>query len=504
MEQIIKIEKISKAFPGVQALDRVSLELRKNEVLGLVGENGAGKSTLMKIIAGVYSKDSGSFILNKKEVNFQSQLDAQKSGIAMAFQELSLFNNLTIAENIFFGSEKKFIKFGQIDRKRMNKKASHLIKLVDIHFNPSIKTEKLSFSQKQMVEIAKALRIIGDTKNSVILFDEPTSLLNEKEIKKLFEIIRKLKKEHSVIFISHRLDEVMEISDHIYVFKDGKNVIDKDTSDTDEMGLHSLMVGKKLHGEYYKINKQLNTENKDVVFEIKKLTAKNHFYNCNFKLREGEILGLCGVEGSGKESLCRACFGLLSIDYGEIYLGSEKINIKSPLQAVKNGIGYIPEERLVEGISKYSTVADNINIVNLVNLNRHGIVQNEKIKKRTREWISKLNIKTPDINTRCFLLSGGNQQKIVLSKWLSAYGIKILILDHPTRGIDVGAKEEIYELIRGICKNGISIILTSDTLEELIGLSNSIYVLKDGYIKKYFPAPKELKPSQKEIVAYMV
>jgi len=185
MEQIIKIEKISKAFPGVQALDRVSLELRKNEVLGLVGENGAGKSTLMKIIAGVYSKDSGSFNLNKKRVNFQSQLDAQKSGIAMVFQEQSLFNNLTISENIFFGSEKIFIKFGQIDRKRMNKKASHLIKLVDIHFNPSIKTEKLSFSQKQMVEIAKALRIIGDTKNSVILFDEPTSLLNEKEIKKI-------------------------------------------------------------------------------------------------------------------------------------------------------------------------------------------------------------------------------------------------------------------------------------------------------------------------------
>ncbi len=500
---ILELENITKEFPGVLALDNVSLRLKKNEVVGLVGENGAGKSTLMKILAGIYQPNSGKFILNGEEVRFNSYVEANKHGIGMVFQEQSLLPNLSIAENLFLGSEKKFLNYGRINKKIMDDEGRRLLKLVDFDHDPWTKTKDIDFSQRQMVEIAKVLRITEGANNFVILFDEPTSLLQDKEIEKLFGIINDLKKDHSIIFVSHRLDEVLEISDLVYILKDGKNVAVRVVDETDRAELHRLMVGRSLQGEYYKVDRQIEADDKEIVMEVDNLSSEGLFKSCSFKLHRGEILGLCGVEGSGNEALCRAIFGLVS-KTGRISIDDSEIVIDSPDTAVSYGIGYVPKERLAESIIKYLSVTDNINLSNLKNIQQYGIIKSDQEKSITNKWVKRLRIKTPKITTKCYSLSGGNQQKVILSKWLATEGVKILILDHPTRGVDVGAKEEIYELIREIAQNGISIILTSDTLEELIGLSNKIYVMKDGVITKTFSATSDNKPKQEELVAYMV
>ncbi len=502
-DTILKLENISKSFPGVKALDNVSIELQKNEVLGLVGENGAGKSTLLKILAGIYQADLGEYILNSDKVKINSFIDANKHGIGMVFQEQSLLPNLSIVENLFLGSEKQFLKLGQIDKKNMYKECRRLLAKVDCDIESSIKTENVSFSQRQMVEIAKALRVSENAKNSIILFDEPTSVLQDEEIEKLFAIIKELKKEHSIVFISHRLDEILEVSDRVYILRDGKNVSNKKSTDTNESELHQLMVGRSLQTEYYKVNQQIDTKENDVILKVENLSSPGLFENCSFELRKGQVLGLCGVEGSGKESLCRSLFGLVTKN-GQIFIDNSKVNLKTPDKAVEAGIAYIPKERLTEGVIPHLGVMDNINISNLKNLQSYGVINKEQEERIAGNWIKKLRIKTPKMITKCSSLSGGNQQKVVLSKWLSTQGIKILILDHPTRGIDVGAKEELYQLIREIVKNGISIILTSDTLEELIGLSNTIYVMKDGVFKQKYIADPDCKPSQEELVAHMV
>jgi len=505
----LELENITKEYPGVVALDNVDIEVGYNEVLGLVGENGAGKSTLLKIIAGIETPDSGRYLIEGNEVKFKSLLEAQTAGISMVFQEQSLLPNISVSENIYLGSEDKFRNFGILNKRKMYEETKKFLNMVDANIDPKILTGDLEFSDRQMIEIAKSLRIVEEaqTENSIILFDEPTSVLEDEEIQKLFEIIRELKKEHAVIFVSHRLDEVIEISDRVYILKDGKNVAVKPTEHIDQKELHNLMVGRSLQEEYYKIKdqKEIDYINGEVVLATNDLTEKKNknFCDCCFELYEGEILGFAGVQGSGKEQLGRALFGLENV-MGEIKCESYKDIIDFPPEAINQGIAYIPKERSLEGLVFGFDVNDNINLPNYRNLNKYGIIKKQKAREVSKEWVNRLGIKTPSIYTPSASLSGGNQQKVVLAKWLAINEIKILILDHPTRGIDVGAKEEIYELMREVVKRGISIILTSDTLEELIGLSNRIHVMKDGEIVKTFMAPKDNKPTQEQIVSYMV
>ncbi|MFW5991938.1 MAG: sugar ABC transporter ATP-binding protein [Halanaerobiaceae bacterium] len=507
---LLKLENITKKYPGVVALDNVCMVVHPGEVIGLVGENGAGKSTLLRIIAGIESSDSGKYFLDEEEVKFKSLLQAQRKGISMVFQEQSLLPNITVGDNVFLGAEDKFKTFGILDKKLMYKESKKFLQMVDAEgVNPEMITEKLGFSRRQMIEIAKSLRIVEESggNNSIILFDEPTSVLEDEEIKKLFEIIRELKENHAVIFVSHRLDEVLEISDRIYVLKDGENVTDREADQIGESELHNLMVGRNLQKEYYKINqqKEIEYEKKDIVLSVDKLTDNldNLFRNCTFNLYKGEILGFAGVEGSGKEQLGRALFGLGEMT-GDIEFPSGKKVIDSPPDAIEEGIAYIPKERSLEGMVFGFDVHDNINLPNYRNLQDYGVIKYRQAEEISKNWVNRLRIKTPGIHSPCASLSGGNQQKVVLAKWLAINDTKILILDHPTRGIDVGAKEEIYELMREIVEHGLSIILTSDTLEELIGLSNRIKVMKDGEIVKTLLASQGSKPSQEQIVSHMV
>jgi len=505
----LQLEKMTKEYPGVVALNKVDIKVNYNEVVGLVGENGAGKSTLLKIISGIESPDSGNYFLEGKEVKYNSLLEAHKDGISLVFQEQSLLPNISVAENIFLGSEEKYMKFGMLNKKKMYEETRKYLEMVDSEIDPGTLTGNLEFSDRQMIEIAKSLRIVeeSDQKNSIILFDEPTSVLEDEEIKKLFEIINEIKKDHSVIFVSHRLDEVIEISDRVYILKDGKNVEDRPTKNINQKELHNLMVGRSLQEEYYKIKDQNEIDyiNGKVVLATNDLTEQKNknFCDCCFELYEGEILGFAGVQGSGKEQLGRALFGLEQV-MGEIKCESYKDIIDFPPEAINRGIAYIPKERSLEGLVFGFDVNDNINLPNYRNINKYGVIDKEEAKEVSRKWVKRLGIKTPSIHTPSGSLSGGNQQKVVLAKWLAINEINILILDHPTRGIDVGAKEEIYELMREVVKRGISIILTSDTLEELIGLSNRIHVMKDGEIVKTFMAEKDNKPTQEQIVSHMV
>jgi len=498
-----ELKNIEKYFTGVHALKKVSIKIKKNEVVGLVGENGAGKTTLMRIIAGSYKQDSGSTIMNGKEINMNSPKEAFENGIGMVFQEQSLLPNLTVGENIFLGNENKFKKFGFVNWNKLYSASKYQLKKVKLDIDPKIKTEKLNFATRQMVELAKVLKLEEIINNNLlILLDEPTSVLEKYDIDILFEKIKELKKRTSFLFVSHRIDEVLKISDRIYVMKDGKVVADRKTEDVDITELHNLMVGRGLKKEYYKETKQNKYKSKKIL-KINNLNLKGHYKNISFELHEGEVLGLAGVIGSGRESICRSIFGFLKPESGEMQIFDKNKFIDSPSEAVNNKIGYIPKERRREGIVLFLSVSSNITLANIKKIIKYFLINFNIEKKLSKEWIHKLNIKTPNISTLCLNLSGGNQQKVVLSKWMNANS-KIIILDHPTRGLDVGAKEEVYELIRSMSDSGLGIILTSDTLEETIGLSHNIIIMKDGEIKKIFKSDAGEKPNQVELIKYMV
>ena len=498
-----ELKNIEKRFPGVHALNNVSIKINKNEVVGLIGENGAGKTTLMRIIAGSYKQDSGNIIMNGKEIYLDNPKEAFENGIGMVFQEQSLLPNLTVGENIFLGNEKNFKKYGIINWNKLYNESICQLKKLKLEIDPKIKTEKLNFATRQMVELAKVLKIEEKLNNNLlILLDEPTSVLEKSDIKILFEKIKELKKRSSFLFVSHRIEEVLEISDRVYVMKNGEVVCDIQTKDADVDKLHNLMVGRGLKKEYYKETKQQNYQD-NIILKVTNLNLKGHFKDVSFKLHAGEVLGITGVIGSGRESICRSIFGFLKPDTGEIEIFNKLKIIESPSVAVKNWIGYIPKERRYEGIVLFLPVSSNITLANIKKIIKNYLINFKLEKIISNEWIQKLKIKTPSISTLCLNLSGGNQQKVVLSKWMNANS-KIIILDHPTRGLDVGAKEEVYELIRSMSKSGIGIILTSDTLEETIGLSHNIIVMRDGEIKKTIKSYPNEKPNQVDLIKYMV
>ena len=471
--------------------------------MGLIGENGAGKSTLMKILSGVYQPDSGAIELAGQEVRLQSAAHAMSVGIGMVFQEQSLLPNLTVGENIYLGNEGRFTRFGIVDWRQLYAAASRQLAKVEVDVDPRLRASELTFATRQMVELAKALTLEEQAEGHlVVLLDEPTSVLERADIDILFERVRSLRDRASFVFVSHRLDEVLELSDRVYVMKDGEVVADLESETAEVHELHQLMVGRGLQAEYYREPLQRPFRD-EVVLEAKGLGLAKHYRDVDFTLHAGEILGIAGVIGSGREELARTLAGFAPHDAGRLVLGGRDVRFTSPAEAVDAGLGYIPRERRVEGLVLFLSVAANITLGNLQGLTRHGLIDIGKERHLAREWVEKLKVRTPGIDTLCLNLSGGNQQKVVLAKWLNAEA-RILILDHPTRGLDVGAKEEVYELVRAVTAEGIAVILTSDTLEETIGLSHTVLVMRDGVISHRTDASPGHKPPQVDLIGHMV
>jgi len=502
-QPVLQMKNIRKIFPGVTALSGVNFEVHPNEIVGLVGENGAGKSTLMKILAGVYQADDGEIFLNGERVDIKSPQDAHALGIGMVFQEQAVLPNLTVYENIFFGNEGHFSRYGLMAKRKMIQEARAVLSEVGIDVAPDAYLHDLSFMERQMIEIARIFWLSRkvSAKNPIIVLDEPTTVLEEKEIKLLFERLKLLRQRASIIYISHRLSEVVELCDRVYVLKDGRNVGCFHRQEVSEDLLRSRMVGRDFHKEYYLIDEQ-NQPLSDVVLELRNCTKRGVFEDISFQLHRGEILSLCGTIGSGKEELCLALYGLLKLDTGEIFVEGKKVNIASPAQAFSLGIGYIPEDRRNEGLILNLPVFENMTLPVVGRLKKGVIVDRKKQVTLSTDMVGKLNIKTPSVFVPCFSLSGGNQQKVVLSKWLLSK-VKILIMSHPTRGIDVGAKHEIYALIREMAKQGMAMILMGDSFEEDIGLAHRILVMKDGKISGWLDATSS-KPTPADLIQYVV
>jgi ribose transport system ATP-binding protein len=381
--------------------------------------------------------------------------------------------------------------------------ASRQLEKVNLGVDPRMRAVELDFASRQLVEIAKALTLEeASGGHLVILLDEPTSVLERAEIEVLFSRIRALKDRASFLFVSHRLDEVIELSDRIYVMKDGEVVSDLPAAEADVSRLHHLMVGRSLQAEYYREPLQRPYSDKLLV-EARRLSLANAYSDVDLTLHAGEILGIAGVIGSGREELARTLAGFLPHDGGTLAVGGRDVRFTTPAEAVDAGIGYVPRERRVEGLVLFLPVAANMTLASLDKLTRHGLIDSRQERALARQWVERLRIRTPSIATLCLNLSGGNQQKVVLAKWLEA-GARVLILDHPTRGLDVGAKEEVYELVRAVTAEGVGVILTSDTLEETIGLSHTILVMRDGRITHHADASPGGKPSQMALIGHMV
>ena len=505
-EVLFEVKNVSKDFHGNFALKSVNMTVHEGEIVGLVGENGAGKSTLLKIIMGVQPATSGEMILRGKEFAPRTSKEANDSGIGMVFQEQSLITNLTVGQNIFLGEERKYRKAIFIDYKRMYKDASKCLADVEL---TDVKPEKyvrdLNFATRQMVEIARAINkaYSSNHEHALILLDEPTSVLSDSEIQLLYKQVRGLAaKGHSVIFVSHHLDEVLELTDRIYVFRDAENAGEFETKNCNEMMLYEAMVGKKSSNEYYSLARQREPDS-EVVLEVKDLHGFGEFKDVSFQLHRGEILGFCGVVGSGKEALCYVACGDDRPYSGTITINGKTKKYSHPGDALKEGVTMIPEERNAEGIFGILDLTENIGASSLSLTSKMGFVSNRKRVSDAKNWIQRLRIKTPSYKTAVENLSGGNAQKVVFAKMLAS-NCDIILLNHPTRGVDVGAKVEIYGLIRDMAEAGKSVILLGDTLDECIGLSNRILVMKDGLITGEFNAPPDAKPDNLTILKCMM
>ena len=428
-----QLKAVDKMFPGVHALKAVDFEIGRGEIVGLVGENGAGKSTLMKVIYGAYQPDGGSITIDGTTVRFQNPRQAMEHGIGMVFQEQSLITNLTVMENIFLGFEQQFVSMGVINWKAMADAARRQLAKVKLDIDPKTVTAKLSFAQRQLVELAKVLtleeRVDGDL---VILLDEPTSVLAKEEVELLFTLVRDLTKRASFIFVSHRMDEVLELSDRIYVMKDGAvvDVVAHDDAEVD--AIQHKMVGRDVDKEYYREQKQTDYSD-EILLSMKGAAIGGRYSDISFDLHRGEVLCLVGTEGSGREAILRTIYGLDKPETGSVTIKGEPVTTFKASEGVRRGVGYVPRERKVEGIVSGMNVYENMTLSQLDSYSSSGVLDISDEKQLANTWIQKLKIKTPNIYKDCGGLSGGNQQKVVLAKWRSG-GSDIILLDHPTRG----------------------------------------------------------------------
>lgn len=501
---MFEFKNVDKIFPGVHALKSVNLKLNQGEVVGLVGENGAGKSTLMKIMYGAYQHDGGDILIGGESVKFTCPSDAMDKGIGMVFQEQSLITNLTVMENIFLGCENQFAKWGVIDWNAMATAAIHQLNKVKLDIDPATITSDLSFAQRQLVELAKVLtleeRVAGDL---VILLDEPTSVLARAEVDLLFDLVRELRSRASFIFVSHRMDEVLEISDRVYVLKDGEVVDTVTREDAKVETIQRKMVGRDVNEEYYREQDQKAYDKNTVLVDFDSVSLAENFDDVSLKLHAGEVLTLVGTEGSGREAIIRTIFGLNTPDKGMIAINGKPVVDFNAHDGAKRGVGYIPRERKIEGIVGPMSVFENMTLSQMNKYSAGAVLNVASERALARKWIGKLSIKTPNEYTPLDSLSGGNQQKVVLSKWRSG-GANIMLLDHPTRGLDIGAKEDVYDMVRDMCADGVGVILIADTLEEAIGLSHTIMVFKDGALQKTYDCPVGNKPTLYDLIQHMV
>lgn len=469
---ILTMKEIDKSFPGVHALDHVNLEVRRGEVHALMGENGAGKSTLMKVLTGIYKKDSGTITYEGKEIEFRNTKEAQEAGVVIVHQELNMLGHLTVAQNIFIGRE--FKKGFGIDDKKMNEEARKLFQKLNIDIDPTETMSRLTVGKQQMCEIAKAI----SHKAKVIVFDEPSAALTESEIEELFKIIRDLRKQGlGIVYISHRMDEIKVITDRVTVMRDGTYVGTLITKDCTKNDIINMMVGRVI----YEDPKSESTVPKGspVVLKVDHLNAGKMVQDVSFELHKGEILGFSGLMGAGRTETARALFGADPIDSGDIYVNGKKVTINSPEDAVKCGIGYLSEDRKRYGIVVQKSVAENTTMATLKEY-MSGIFINKKKEKQVAEkYVEALATKTPDVEQLVVNLSGGNQQKVVIAKWL-VRNCDILIFDEPTRGIDVGAKNEIYKLMNQLTAEGKAIIMISSEMTEILRMSDRIVVMCEG------------------------
>jgi ribose transport system ATP-binding protein len=494
-EMVLRMEGISKAFPGVQALQNVDFEAAAGEVVALVGENGAGKSTLMKILSGVYRRDAGRIFLHGQEVEIQSPHHAQQLGIAIIYQEFNLTPNQSAAANIFVSREPRQRGPGRllnfVDRRRMEQEARELLERVGARVPATALIRDLSVAQQQMVEVAKALAVDA----RIIIMDEPTSALGEDEVQTLFQIIGALKEQGlAIVFISHRIEEVFRIADRVVVLRDGQRAGSVLVGETSPDGIIQQMVGRELTEMFHKEA----TEIGEPLLEVRGLTRRGVIHDVSFTLRRGEILGFAGLVGAGRTETARLIFGADRKDAGEILVNGQPVHIASPVNAVEAGIGFVPENRATQGLVLKLPVLENVVLPTLDDHDRLGWVDRRGLRTTAQDYVDRLNIRTPHLQQKAMFLSGGNQQKVVVAKWLAAQP-KVLIMDEPTRGIDVGAKVEVHVLMSRLAEAGMGIIMISSELPEILGMSDRILIMSEGRVMAIL---NRAEASQEKIMAY--
>lgn len=501
---VLQVEDLSKSYREVTALKDVSIEVNKKEVVGLVGENGAGKSTLLNILTGVISPDSGRILLRGEEKQFPSVTEAARNGISLVHQEQDIITNITGAENLFLGQEGDLTPFGYFNKERMIKRAKEELEKFGIAVDPSVRASELSFNERQLLEIARALTIVQSADTPIILLDEPTAGLEEESRELLFDLIDSLKSDVSFIFVSHELDEVISVSDRIYVLKDGELVSEVEAKEATVDTLQKSMVGRSSTKDFYKVSRQMQEDELgEVVLSVDSI-QNDEISPVSFDLRRGEILGIVGVDGSGKEQLGQMLYGASPVASGSVKINGEEYHPSSTQQMKRAGIGYIPKDRKSDGLLLYQSVTHNISLAIVDRLLNHGyLLDTSSEKSIAKDSVDDLNIKTPGIGSLVHSLSGGNQQKVVLSRWL-ARNCPVLIADNITRGIDVGAKEEVYTLCRDLVEEGSAMIFIGDELQEVIGLSNRIGVMYKGDMIEIIDSPPKGKPNEEVIIEKMI
>ena len=469
---MIEMTGISKAFSGNQVLKDVSFSLEKGEIHALMGENGAGKSTMMKVLTGIYKRDAGTIIVKGEEVNFTSPKEAEKAGIAVIHQELNILPHLSIAENLFLGKEETVGKTSILRTKSMNTKTKKILGELGLDVNPSSPASELSVGKQQIVEIAKALSAEAE----VIVMDEPTAALTDREIDTLFKTIRNLQKKGvSFIYISHRMEEIFSLCDRITVLRDGEFAGVKYIKETSFEEIVQLMVGREL-GERFP---ERHAEIGEVKLAVKGLSRKGCFENISFELRKGEVLSIAGLMGAGRTEVAQTLFGYRKADAGDVEMDGKKVKINSPRTAKNLGIGYVTEDRKSEGLLVDFTVEENISLTNFHEISKYGLISQKKESALYQSMKERLGIRTSGPHQTAKSLSGGNQQKVVIAKWI---GIEpeLLILDEPTRGVDVGAKKEIYSIINQLAERGVAILMISSELPEVLGMADRVLIMHEG------------------------
>lgn len=479
-QPILRMEGISKEFPGVLALNNVQLEVLPGEIMGLLGENGAGKSTLMKILSGVYKKDTGRILLEGRDIEVRNPHQAQMLGITIIYQELNLMPNLTVAENVFIGREPN--KFSLIKWQQLYEQTEALINHLGIQLSPTARVANLSVAEQQMVEIARALSV----KARVIIMDEPTSALTKNEVQHLFTTIRDLKAQGlGIIFISHRMEEVFEICDRITVLRDGEYVGTVQAKESSPDEIIRMMVGREV-SEYFG---QGQGSSGDIVLDVRNLSRvgipedpnKKVLKNISFQVRQGEIVGFAGLVGAGRTELARSVFGVDPRSSGEISIDGKPVQINAPRDAIQLGIGMVPEDRKMQALFLAMSVEENASIASLDRVSRFGFIQRRKQRASVREYVEDLSIRFARYEQKVLDLSGGNQQKVIIARWL-ALKPKILIMDEPTRGIDVGAKAEVHSLMRELAQRGVAVLMISSELPEVLAMSDRVLVMHEGHL----------------------